>query len=132
MSKKKNKARERLKARFDDRERNIVETALSSDKVTTRTDLLHITGKSDIENRTIVRVISWDRAILFTGGYRYPKPIEQDENNDDYKAVCRDIATLNHYIEALKMRLRPMIAYKKQAEKMKPELIDKSKIKEKI
>lgn len=125
MSKKKNKARERLKARFDNEERKIVETTLSSEKVTTRNDLVNITGKPDVENRKIIRVISWDRAVLFTGGYRYPKPIDKDENNEDYKAVCRDIATLNHYIEALKMRLRPMIAYKKQAEKMKPELTNK-------
>lgn len=125
MSKKKNKARDRLKARHDSEARKKVEELLSSDRVMTRTDLARITGESDDKNRQIIRLISWDRAILFTGGYRYPKPIEKDENNEDYKAVCRDIVTLNHYIEALKMRLRPMIAYKKQAEKMKPELIKK-------
>ena len=122
--KKKNKARDRL-PQISNVEIDVVEKVLSSEKVTTRTELVSITGKSDEHNRKIIRVISWDRAILFTGGYRYPKPIEMDENNEDYKAVCRDIATLNHYIEALKMRLRPMIAYKKQAEKMKPELIKK-------
>ena len=119
--KKKNKARDRL-PQISNMEIEVVEKILSSEKVTTRNDLVNITGKPDVHNRKIIRVISWDRAILFTGGYRYPKPIENDENNEDYKAVCKDIATLNHYIEALKMRLRPMIAYKKQAEKMKPEL----------
>ena len=118
---KKNKARDRL-PHINNVERDIVEKILSSEKVTTRKELASITGKRDVYNRTVIRAISWDRAVLFTGGYRYPKPIEKDENNEDYKAVCRDIATLNHYIEALKMRLRPMIAYKKQAEKMKPEL----------
>lgn len=125
MSKRKNKARERLKNHFTDSEVSRVENALNSDTVTTRSDLISITGKDDNMNRKIVRVISWKRAVLFTGGYRYPKPIEEDKTNEDYKAVCRDIATLNHYIEALKMRLRPMIAYKKQAEKMKPELTNK-------
>jgi hypothetical protein len=127
MSKRKNKARERLKNHFTDLEVSRVEKILNSNAVTTRSDLVNITGKRDVENRKIIRVISWDRAVLFKGGYRYPKPIEEDENNEDYKAVCRDIATLNHYIEALKMRLRPMIAYKKMAEKMKPELTNKTK-----
>ena len=128
MSKRKNRAKERLKHKPTQHDIEVVETFLSCDKVTTRSDLKVITGKKDEVNRKIIRLLSWNRAILFKGGYRYPKPIEQDQNNEDYKAVCRDIVTLNHYIEALKMRLRPMIAYKKQAEKMKPELLKKGEI----
>lgn len=123
MSKRKNRAKERLKHKPTAHDIAVVETFLSCDRIATRSDLKDLTGKPDVTNRKIIRLLSWNRAILFKGGYRYPKPIDQDKNNEDYKAVCRDIATLNHYIEALKMRLRPMIAYKKQAEKMKPELL---------